>query len=94
MRDIKLGDQVLTANPYGKQAFETVFMFSHFSAERMADVSLTTQSNFSLSLTAGHYLNVGITGLAMRPRLIGKECEPTRNWISLLSLNKEIGISK
>ena len=48
--------QVLTANPYGKQAFETVFMFSHFSAELMAHVSLTTQSNFSLSLTAGHYL--------------------------------------
>lgn len=48
--------QVLTANPYGKQAFETIFMFSHFSAERMAHVSLTTQSNFSLSLTAGHDL--------------------------------------
>ena len=48
--------QVLTANPNGKQAFETVFMFSHYSAERTAHVSLTTQSNFSLSLTAGHYL--------------------------------------
>ena len=42
--------------PHGKQAFETVFMFSHYSAERMAHVTLTTQSNFSLSLTAGHYL--------------------------------------
>lgn len=48
--------QVLVAEPYGKQAFETVFMFSHYSAERTAHVTLTTRSNFSLSLTAGHYI--------------------------------------
>ena len=48
--------QVLVANPHGKQAFETVFMFSHRSEERVSHVTLTTHSNFSLSLTAGHYL--------------------------------------
>ncbi|KAK9826937.1 hypothetical protein WJX74_000803 [Apatococcus lobatus] len=56
MRDLKLGDQVLTADPFGKQAFETIFMFSHSSEEITTHVTLTTQGNFSLSMTVGHYM--------------------------------------
>ena len=48
--------QVLTADPFGKQGFERVFMFSHSSEERMTHVTLTTQGNFSLSMTVGHYI--------------------------------------
>lgn len=61
--------QVLTAGPHGRRAFETVFMFSHFSAEIVAHVSLTTQSNLSLSLTAGHYLWVTQAGQS-RPSIV------------------------
>ncbi|KAK9867867.1 hypothetical protein WJX84_003006 [Apatococcus fuscideae] len=56
MRDLSLGDQVLTADPFGRQEYETIFMFTHFSKEPATHVTLTTQRSYSLSLTAGHYI--------------------------------------
>ena len=78
--------QVLTASPHGKQAFETVFMFSHYSAETVAHVSLTTRSNLSLSLTAGHYVWVTKAGRS-RPSIVraGEVHVGDAAWISSMT---------
>lgn len=57
MKELKLGDLVLTVNPQGDTQFAPVYLFSSYRPSQISSfVRISTESGANITLTPGHFL--------------------------------------